>query len=143
MKKVIFLLGGICLFYLSCDTSEEEDKAEIMQILNHQEEAWSNHDLEGFMQGYWKSDSLQFYGARGLTLGWDKTLSGYKERYPTKADTGSLKFTIDAVTKIDSNSYYVMGQYHLTRTAGDANGVFLIVLRKIAGEWKIVADMSC
>ncbi|MEX0313159.1 MAG: DUF4440 domain-containing protein [Allomuricauda sp.] len=143
MKKVIFLLGGICLLYFGCATSEEEDKAEIMKILHNQEEAWSNHDLEGFMQGYWKSDSLQFYSSRGLTMGWDKTLSGYKERYPTKADTGSLKFAIDAITKIDSNSYYVMGQYHLTRKVGDANGVFLIVIRKMNGEWKIIADLSC
>ncbi|WP_420602559.1 YybH family protein [Flagellimonas sp.] len=143
MKKIVFLFLGTCLCFFGCKVSEEDDKAEIMQILHDQEEAWSNHDLEGFMQGYWKNDSLQFYGARGLTLGWDKTLSGYKERYPSKADTGSLKFTIDAVTKIDSNSYYVMGQYHLTREVGDANGVFLIVLRKINGEWKIVADMSC
>ena len=139
----MFLLMGIGLCCISCAVSEEGDKAEIMQILHNQEEAWSNHDLEGFMQGYWKSDSLQFYGARGLTLGWDRTLSGYKERYPTKADTGSLRFTIDAITEIDSNSYYVMGQYHLTRKVGDANGVFLVVLRKINGEWKIVADMSC
>ncbi|MGW9685514.1 YybH family protein [Flagellimonas sp. 2504JD1-5] len=143
MKKAMFLVMGIALCCFGCTVSEQEDKEEIMQILYNQEEAWSNHDLEGFMQGYWKNDSLQFYGARGLTLGWDKTLSGYKERYPTEADTGTLKFTVDAVTKIDSNSYYVMGQYHLMRKAGDANGVFLIVLRKIDGEWKIVADMSC
>ncbi len=134
---------GVCLYLLGCSGSEANDKAEILQLLKNQEKAWSNHDLEGFMQTYWKNDVLQFYGARGLTLGWDKTLSGYKERYPTKAETGNLKFTIDAITKIDSNSYYVMGQYHLTRKVGDANGVFMIVLRKINGEWKIVADMSC
>lgn len=139
----MFLLLGFVLCCIGCSTSEEDDKTEIMQVLNNQEEAWSNHDLEGFMQGYWNSDSLQFYGSRGLTLGWDKTLSGYKERYPTKDETGTLKFIVDALTKIDSNSYYVMGQYHLTRNVGDANGVFLIVLRKINGEWKIVADMSC
>ncbi|WP_420321785.1 YybH family protein [Flagellimonas sp.] len=128
---------------MACSSSEERDKTEILQLLENQEEAWSNHDIEGFMQTYWKSHSLQFYGANGLTVGWDKTLSGYKERYPTKDETGTLNFTIDAITKIEKESYYVMGQYHLTRKVGDANGVFLIVLRKIDGEWKIVADMSC
>ena len=36
-----------------------------------------------------------------------------------------------------------MGQYHLKRSVGDANGVFVIIFKKIDGEWKIVADMSC
>ncbi len=143
MGKYKYFLLSFLLCFMACSSSEERDKTEILQLLENQEEAWSNHDIEGFMQTYWKSHSLQFYGANGLTVGWDKTLSGYKERYPTKDETGTLNFTIDAITKIEKESYYVMGQYHLTRKVGDANGVFLIVLRKIDGEWKIVADMSC
>ncbi|WP_298794507.1 DUF4440 domain-containing protein [uncultured Allomuricauda sp.] len=143
IKNTLFLLMGIALCCIGCSVSEEDEKAEILQLLKNQETAWSNHDLEGFMQTYWKNDSLQFYGAKGLTLGWDKTLSNYQERYPSKDETGTLKLTVDAITKIESNSYYVMGQYHLTRKAGDANGVFVIVLRRINGDWKIVADMSC
>lgn len=143
MKKTISLVVGLSILLLACTTSEQEDKAEIVQLMREQERAWSNHDLEGFMQTYWKSDSLKFYGAKGLTLGWEKTLEGYKKRYPTPDETGTLNFTIDDITKIESNSYHVMGQYHLKRKAGDANGVFLIVLKKINGAWKIVADMSC
>jgi len=36
-----------------------------------------------------------------------------------------------------------MGEYHLTRNVGDANGVFMIIFKKINGEWKIIADTSC
>lgn len=143
MKKTILLLIGLGILCLACTNTEQEDKSEIIQLLRKQESAWSNHDMEGFMQTYWKSDSLKFYGAKGLTLGWERTLEGYKERYPTPDETGTLSFTIDDITKIESNSYHVMGQYHLKRKAGDANGVFLIVLKKINGGWKIVADMSC
>lgn len=143
MNKIVIFLVGMLLLCMACNSSEEADKAEIISLLRDQEKAWSNHDLEGFMQTYWKSDSLKFYGASGLTLGWQKTLEGYQKRYPTKDETGTLNFTIDDMTQIESNSYHVMGQYHLKRKAGGANGVFLIILRKIDGEWKIVADMSC
>jgi hypothetical protein len=50
---------------------------------------------------------------------------------------------VEAISKISSDSYSVMGAYHLKREVGDANGVFLIIFKKIAGEWKIIADMSC
>ena len=36
--------------------------------MDAQQIAWPKHDLEGFMQGYWKSDSLKFYGSNGVTL---------------------------------------------------------------------------
>lgn len=115
----------------------------IRLVMQAQEIAWNNHDLEGFMQGYWKSEELKFYGSNGLTLGWDNTLARYKKAYPTKAESGTLKFVINDISKIEGDNYWVMGEYHLKRDVGDANGVFIIIFKKIAGEWKIVADMSC
>lgn len=146
MKKVVLVcLIAICSF--SCkaqkDVTEKQEKQEILVIMKKQEKAWSNHDLEGFMQGYWKSDSLKFYGSNGLTCGWKKTLANYKKGYPTKEHTGTLKFKINTITKIEENAYYVMGEYHLTRLVGNANGVFMIIFRKINNQWKIVADTSC
>lgn len=121
----------------------ETAKLEIKKVLQAQEIAWTQHDLEGYMAGYWKNDSLKFFGSRGLTYGWDSTLANYKKSYPSKAETGTLTFSIQDISKIEDDNYWVMGKYHLTREAGDANGVFMIIFRKIDGEWKIIADMSC
>lgn len=143
MKKLLVLFCVIACMACQAQTTEAEDKEAILAVMNIQEKAWSNYDLEGFMEGYWKNDSLKFYGSRGLTRGWQQTLDNYKKGYPTKADTGTLSFTIDDISRVGEGSYWVMGQYHLKRTAGDANGVFFIIFKKIDGEWKIVADMSC
>ncbi len=143
MKKSILLLS-ILLLTIACSRPNiQQDKKEILSVLKAQEEAWSNHDLEGFMKGYWKNDSLKFYGSNGLNYGWDKTLANYKKGYPTKDHTGTLNFKINDISKINDQAYFVMGEYHLTRTIGAANGVFMIIFKKIEGEWKIVADTSC
>ncbi|MDC8002890.1 nuclear transport factor 2 family protein [Aureisphaera galaxeae] len=142
MKKLFFLCCIVLFTSCSAQTTEAEDKKAILAVMKTQEKAWSQNDLEGFMQGYWKSDSLKFYGSRGLTKGWDQTLANYKKGYPTKEHSGTLSFIIDDISKIEENSYWVMGQYHLKRSVGDANGNFLIIFKKIDGEWKIVADMS-
>ena len=147
----------ICLFLaallLSCNTSQNDTKpaisgyadakAGILNVMDAQEDAWNKHDLERFMSGYWKSDSLKFYGRNGLTLGWENTLANYKRGYPTKAESGILNFVINDISQIENDNYWVMGEYHLKREVGDANGVFIIIFKKINGEWKIVADMSC
>lgn len=123
--------------------TEAQDKAAILKVMKDQEIAWSNNDLQGFMKGYLKSDSLKFYGKSGLTKGWQQTLDNYKKGYPTKQHSGSLSFTINDISKIETNSYWVMGEYFLSRKVGDAEGVFMIIFKNIDGQWKIVADMSC
>lgn len=143
IKKTI----GILFLFVSLSSlqaqSLEEDKAAIKAVMAAQQTAWSSGDLEEFMQGYWKSDSLKFFGARGLTLGWQQTLENYKKGYPTLEDRGTLNFTLEDISPIEDGSYWVMGRYYLSRTVGDAQGVFIIIFKKIKGQWKIVADMSC
>ena len=142
MKK-IFLLCLLTISITVTSQTQVKDEEAIRAVLKMQQDAWNQNDLEDFMQGYWKSDSLKFYGSKGITSGWEKTLENYKKGYPSKEYTGTLSFTIETITKIEENSYYVMGQFHLVRDSGNANGVFLIIFRKIEGEWKIIADLSC
>ncbi|WP_179021761.1 YybH family protein [Winogradskyella forsetii] len=146
--RTIYFTFIILLFSCGSHQNTKEDtletaKTAIQKVMNDQEIAWNNHDLEGFMQGYWKSEALKFYGSSGLTKGWENTLANYKKGYPTKAESGTLKFVINDISKIEGNNYWVMGAYHLKRSIGNANGVFIIIFKKINGEWKIVADMSC
>ena len=71
------------------------------------------------------------------------TMTVVTNGYPSKEHTGELNFVIHEISPIQDESYYVMGEYHLTRTVGDANGVFMIIFKKIDGAWKIIADTSC
>ncbi len=144
MIKLLYV-GIIALFMGSCAKAPniEQDKADIIAVMKAQEEAWTNHDLSGFMEGYWNSNKLEFYGSKGLTKGWKNTLENYKKAYPTKEETGTLKFKINAISKIANDSYYVMGEYYLKRISGNANGIFMIIFKKINGKWKIIADTSC
>ncbi len=140
MKKLLILLLIVSINTIA-QTDSDKKKA-IMAVLERQQTAWSANDIDGFMQGYWKSDSLSFYGSKGVTKGWQNTFDNYKKSYPTAEETGQLQFKIDAITNIEDNSYYVMGRYFLTRKAGDTNGNFIIIFKKIDDEWKIIADMS-
>ena len=143
MKKYILV---ICTLILSqtgfSQTTEQEDKEAIMAVLKAQRLAWSDNNMEEFMEGYWKSDSLKFYGSNGVTYGWDNTLDRYKQAYPTPDHTGILSFKINAISKITDEAYYVMGEYHLKRTVGNATGIFMIIFKRIDGAWKIIADTS-
>ncbi len=142
--KNLFVLAFI-LIQVSCQhqVSEKEDIAAIRNLLETQAKSWSNNDIAGFMEGYQKSDSITYFGSGGVRYGYQAMLDSYTERYPTKAHTGTLAFTLHDISKISEDAYWVMGEYHLTREVGNANGTFMIVLKRINGKWKIIGDSSC
>lgn len=149
--RPIFLFAALIM--LSCNSNstkenihnfaESKVSTAIKKVMAAQETAWNNQDLSGFMEGYWKNDSLKFYGSKGITYGWDNTLANYKKAYPTKAESGILKFVINDISKIENSAYLVFGKYHLKRNTGNANGIFTLIFKYVNGEWKIIADMSC
>ena len=114
-----------------------QDKAAILKVMKEQQIAWSKNDLEGFMQGYVNSDSLKFYGKSGLTKGWQQTLDNYKKGYPTKEQSGTLTFTINDISNIETNSYWDRGEYFLYREIGDDRGVEIVLLKHIDVRWTI------
>ena len=105
-------------------------------------EDWSIGDLEAFMEGYIKSDSLKFVGSGGITYGWEQTLENYKKGYPTNDHTGTLTFNLLEFDQLANDVFLVIGEYHLKRNVGDADGMFSIILKKTNDEWKIIADHS-
>ncbi len=123
-------------------SSFQTSKLEITTMMLQQAKDWSNGDLEAFMEGYIKSDSLKFIGSRGITYGWQATLDNYKKGYPTKDHTGTLTFDLLEFDQLSETIFFVIGKFYLKRKVGDASGHFSIILKKIDGQWKIIADHS-
>ena len=135
MKKYLLIAGLLlsnCLLFA-------QDKQAILKVMDNQQIAWNKGDLDDFMQGYWKSDSLLFVGKSAPTKGWQPTLDNYKRGYPDKAAMGTLSFNILKVELLDATNAFVLGGWHV-KTAQDAGGYFTLWFRKINGEWKIVVD---
>ena len=96
--------------------------------------------MNGFV--YWKSDSLMFIGKKGMVRGWQQTLDNYKKGYPDTAAMGKLSFDIVEVKPLSKEYAFVVGKWMLKRSIGDVSGHYTLLLRRIKGQWKIVADHS-
>src|SRR5215213_1064269 len=138
--KMKFLLLILSISFLA-DAQPGEEK-QIRNLLTTQAEAWNKGDIEGFMQTYWKSDSLLFIGKNGVKQGWQETLNSYKKGYPDTTAMGQLSFDILRVKKLSGEYYYLVGKWMLKRTIGDLSGYYDLLLHRIKGKWYIVADHS-
>ncbi len=144
MKNHIFI-SFMTLFLLFTSLTSSAQKRniaiqEVESILLNQEKQWNSGDIDAFMEDYWKSDELQFIGSSGITYGWQKTKDNYFRRYPDRATMGHLTFTIIKTDQLSKNAMMMTGKFHLKRDMGDAQGHFLLVWRKIKGQWLIIAD---
>ncbi|WP_151088625.1 YybH family protein [Hymenobacter baengnokdamensis] len=134
----------LTLLALSCAlAAPPTPRQAIAQVLTAQTAAWNRGDIPGFMAGYWHSDSLVFIGKKGLTYGWQPTLTNYRRSYPDARQMGQLDFSQLRITPLGPEVAQVIGHWHLARpgvAAGDAQGQFLLIFRKLNGQWVIVAD---
>jgi ketosteroid isomerase-like protein len=139
MMKIFFIAFLFLPAILFAQTKEE---LSVKKVLDEQRIAWNKGDVDGFMQGYWKSDSLMFIGKSSVTYGWQQTLNNYKKNYPDTAAMGKLDFEYIEIKRLSLNYFFVVGKWHLTRTIGDIGGSFTLLIRKIKNKWVIVRDHS-
>jgi hypothetical protein len=134
------LLFIVAMPFFACSQSNNEKS--IRKMLAAQVVEWNKANMEGFMKGYWESDSLLFIGSKGPTYGFGPTLARYKKSYPDTDHSGTLTSTILSIKKLSRRYYFVVGKWALARKAGDVGGSYTLLLHKVKGEWVIVADHS-
>lgn len=113
---------------------------EIIEVLETQQKAWNNGNLEEFMNGYWNSKSLMFIGLKGPTYGWQNTLENYKKSYPDKSSMGILEFSDVQVKMLGKDYATVFGKWKLIREKDTPNGIYTLVFQKFKNGWKIIQD---
>lgn len=114
----------------------------IRAVLDTQVAAWNRGDLDAFMDGYLRSDSLRFASGGQVRYGWDATLEGYRRGYPDRAAMGTLAFDSLDVTLLADSAALVFGRWALAREASlpPASGLFTLLFRRAPEGWRIAAD---
>jgi ketosteroid isomerase-like protein len=143
--RLVIMLLAIPLF-LGCSGAGRMDdiaiEREVRKVLLATEKAWNEGDIETYMQGYYKSDSLRFAGNGDVSYGWRSVLERYRNAYPDKAAMGHLTFSEVDVDVICSSAALVFGRWTLEREQGDRTGLTTLLFRKTADGWRIVHDHS-
>ena len=129
MKYTWLLIHFVCMTSLL--QAQSPDEQYIRTKLGQQVAAWNRSDVEAYMQFYWHSDSLMYIGKSGIN---------YTKRYPDPAAMGHLTDKIIVIKLLSPDYMQVIGQWHLTRSIGDIEGYYTLLIRKISGHWLIVQD---
>lgn len=144
MKNIPFLLSILFLLLtgVSAQTASRDEKIknEIRAVMDAQTSAWNAGSIDGFMQGYWKSENLIFVSGDNVTKGWQPTTDRYKRNYNTREKMGTLTFSDLEITILGKDSATVLGRWRVAHEPKDSQGRFTLIFRKFKDGWKIVHD---
>ena len=135
---LIFL--GASVVFAQNTKRDEKAASEIRKVMDAQVAAWNTGDIDGFMQGYWKSPKLLFVSGANVTRGWQPTIERYKKTYDSRAKMGTLTFSDLEVDVLSKDSAAVLGNWALAREKDNPNGKFTLIFRKFKDGWKIIHD---
>ncbi|MGK2859359.1 MAG: YybH family protein [Thermoanaerobaculia bacterium] len=140
MYRSLALVVLVALFSVPALAGESAEET-ILSLITEQAEAWNRGDLEGFMDGYLKSDELVFTSGSRIRRGWQVTFDAYRKRYGTAKETmGKLTFSKLEVRPLGEDAAWVLGRWDLAGPKEASGGIFTLVMRRIDGTWLVVHD---
>ena len=146
VRDFVLLLGAMAALAVVGIGQDAGDagRAAIRKVIEEQQAAWNRQDLEGFMDGYWKSPELTFFSGAHESKGWQAALDRYKKNYQGAGhEMGMLEFANLRIEMLGPDAAFVRGEFHLTMSDGKTpHGLFTLVFRKFPEGWKIVHDHS-
>jgi ketosteroid isomerase-like protein len=141
LQKFLLFLPLLMIVGMPSSASPNPE-VEIRELLERQQTAWNNHDLEGFMAGYWHSEELTFFSGGAVTRGWQSTLDRYRKRYQGEGhEMGKLEFRNLRIEMLGNDAAFARGEYWLTLFDGKTpHGIFTLIIRKLPEGWRVVHD---
>src|SRR2546421_9661958 len=125
---------------LKSNNREAKAIAAVRAVLDAQVAAWNRGDIEGFMDGYWRSPETVFVSGDTVTHGWAVVLDRYKKGYDTREKMGTLAFSDLEIKVIGKDTAVALGRWQLTRAKDTPHGRFTLIFRRTQEGWRIIHD---
>jgi uncharacterized protein (TIGR02246 family) len=127
------------------DAAEEKSGSapvisEIRAVLRAQQEAWNRGDVDGFMNGYARTETTVFVSGDEVMRGWQTVRDRYLTKYSDRARMGTLAFSDLEIEPLGPDSALALGRWELKRASDNPHGRFTLILRKTPDGWRIVHD---
>jgi ketosteroid isomerase-like protein len=145
-RRIAFLLlsalQAACVSQPNLRKDTDQMVAAIRAVMEAQQAAWNRGDIEGFMNGYERSDTTTFVSGDEITRGWQTVLDRYKQRYSSPEKMGTLSFSELEIQPISPSYALADGRWQLNRAGDSPHGRFTLLFRQTGSGWRIIHDTT-
>jgi uncharacterized protein (TIGR02246 family) len=137
---VTFLISANMSVVSKSQSANEKSLSAIRAVLDAQRDAWNKGDIEGYMDGYDRTENTIFVSGDNVTRGWKTVLERYKKSYDTREKMGQLTFSDLEMNMLSRDSAVVIGKWLLKRSQDEPHGRFTLIFKKTSHGWRIIHD---
>jgi uncharacterized protein (TIGR02246 family) len=110
---------------------------EIYDQVNRAVEAWNRHDLDAYLDGFWRSDSLILVVEGETVRGWDLLSKALHTGYPNPAEMGNLTLDRVQVQMLSSDLAVALTWDTVSFPKKKEFGTSTIVMKKLPEGWRV------
>ncbi len=114
---------------------------QVYDVLLKMLDRWNAHDLDGYMDCFWKSPKLVFLVDAEVHIGWQELEESYKRGFPNAADMGVITPIRIQVRMINENLAFALTRWTVTfpRAVHPVSGIDTNYLQKFSDGWKVIS----
>ena len=127
---------------LLANSSSKPDEQQVYQVLLKMLDRWNAHDIEGYMEVYWKSPELLIVVGSEQFNGWRQLHDSYVNGYPGGTAMGSIQPKRIQVRLLKPDLALALTWWSVSfpNSKQEVMGNSIMNLQKFDDRWKIVAS---
>jgi ketosteroid isomerase-like protein len=118
------------------------DEEQVYTVILDQVRYWNAHDIEHYMDTYWKSPDLLAVVEGEQIIGWAGMLAAYQRGYPDRREMGAVTLQRAKLQKLSPEFFLALTWFTFTTNGKTSYCTDTMVLRKFPDGWKIISTHS-
>jgi uncharacterized protein (TIGR02246 family) len=114
-----------------------DSEKEIYEEVNRAVSAWNRHDLDGYLDTFWRSDSLILVVEGETVRGWDLLSKALHTGYPNPSEMGNLTLDRVQVQMLSSDLALALTWDTVSFPKKKEFGTSTIVMKKLPEGWRV------
>ena len=113
-----------------------DSEKEIYDQLMRMADAWNRHDIDGYLDGFLRSDEIVVVVEGETVRGWDLLSKAYHGGYPNPQEMGTLTIDRVQVQMLAPDLGFVLGSYTVVFPKKKEFGTDTIIMKKVSEGWR-------
>jgi hypothetical protein len=118
------------------------DTHQVYSIILDQVRYWNAHDIEHYMDLFWKSPDLLVITDAEQVMGWAELLAAYQRGYHDRSEMGTVTLQRVKLQKLSPEFFLGLSWYAVRTHGKDSFASDTMIFRKFQDGWKVINSHS-
>lgn len=118
------------------------DQEQVYHVILDQLRYWNAHDIEHYMDCFWKSPDLLLVNDGEQVMGWAEVLATYQRGFPNRAEMGTVTLQRVKLQRLGPDVFLGLSWFVVRTNGKDSYSTDTMIFQRFPEGWKVISDHS-